>query len=138
MVLGKQYSMEDIQIILFGKKVTAITNVEYGHKQDKKFQRGTGTKPISFTNGEYNGTGEITMLQSEFEALQRSFPKGKSITDAPPSDITCSYGMEGDTKPVTDIVKNCLFTEVKKAMKNDNGHMEVKLPFICSEVVYNS
>lgn len=138
MLNGKQYDFEDIKVKLFDKEIIGITAIEYGNKQDPQFQYGVGKHPISYTKGKYEASGEITILQSELESIQRSLQKGQSLTDIPPFDVVVSYGMEGDTTPVTDILKSCFFTEVKKGMKTGGEAMEVKLPLKISNIRYNS
>jgi hypothetical protein len=138
MIQGKEYDFEDIKVKIFDKEPIGVTSVKYGHKQETKLQHGTGKHAISYTRGKYEATGEIGLLQSEFEAMQRTLPKGKSLTDIPPFDITVSYAMEGDTNAVTDILKGCFFTEVSKELKTGGEAMEIKLPIIVTRILYNA
>jgi hypothetical protein len=137
MVQGKEYDFEDIKVKIFDKEPIGITAVKYGHKQETQLQHGRGKTAIAYTRGKYEATGEIGLLQSELEAIQRTLPKGKSLTDIPPFDITVSYAMEGDTNAVTDILKGCFFTEVSKELKAGGTAMEVKLPLVITQVLYN-
>lgn len=138
MIRGKEYDFEDIKIKMFDKEPVGITGVNYGHKQDTQLQHATGKFATSYTRGKYEANGEVSMLQSEFEAIQRTLQKGQTLTDIPPFDITVSYAIEGDTTPVTDILQSCFFTEVKKEMKTGGEAMEIKLPIKITRIMYNS
>jgi hypothetical protein len=138
MIKGKEYDFEDIKIKLFDKEPIGITGIKYGHKQEAKFQHGMGKHAISYTKGKYEATGELSLLQSELEALQRTLPKGKSLTDIPPFDITVSYAMEGDANTTTDTLKSCIITGLDKELKTGGEAMEVKLPMIITQILYNS
>jgi hypothetical protein len=137
MINGKEYDMEDVQLRLLGRRVFGCTAITYGNTQEKIKHYGTSKVPVSYSREGYEASGEITLLQSEFEAIQKALPRGKSLTDIAPFDITVTYAMEADPDPVTDVLKGCQFNSVEKSLTAGEGGMEVTLPLHVMFIEYN-
>ena len=136
--LLREFGHQDIKLRLFGVSLNGLVGVSYKDKQGKKFFYGTGKKPVSYGNdGNYEASGELTMLHSEFLAVQSAFTEGKSFHDAAPSDITVTYEADGLVDTITDVLKGCIFEEQGKESKTGQSSMEIKLSFKCREIVYN-
>jgi len=109
-------------------RTVEFTGVKYSVKKEKNFVRGRGNKPLSIAHGNEEVTGEITLLQSEVEALSVAAKVAKptnKITDIS-FDIVVSYG---DDVVTTDILKGVEIEEYEKGMENGDPNMEVTLKF---------
>lgn len=136
MVNGFEYSWEDIQVVMLGKELIGITSVEYSSKKEHTNIYGKGAKPIAMGRGKEEHDAKITVLQSEMEALQSSLSKGSKLTDISPFDVTVSYAPEGG-KIVTDVIKYCRISEVRKGISQGDGNMTIDLPLVVGDVDYN-
>lgn len=137
---GVEYSWANIQFFFLGKPVFGCTGMEYTTKQEKKNVYATGFEPVARAKGPKTYEGSITLLQSEYEALQKAvkakLPNG-DLCDIEPFDITVSYIPSGDSvNIVTDTLQNCEFLEVKKQSKQGDMNMEVTLPLIIGGIVW--
>lgn len=139
MINGAEYSWEDIQVILPGKAlpVDGVTGIEYTVKKEHTNIYGRGDKPIATGRGKKEYSGSLSILQSELEALQASLAAGKDITDMAPFQITVAYAPEGGVIK-TDILKSVRFGEVKKGMKSGDPNMEIQIPLIIGDIVFNA
>lgn len=136
--LVREYGHQDIKCRLFGVSLSGITGIKYDDKQEKKFFFGAGKEAVSYgLDGNYEASGELTMLHSEYIAIQKAFPEGKTFTDAAPSDITVTFEADNVTDTITDVLKDCIFTGQGKESKVGQSGMEVKIPFKCRKIVYN-
>jgi hypothetical protein len=138
MINGNEYSWEDINVILPGSLVPAdgVTAIEYSEKKDHQNIYGRGAKPVAAGRGKVEFSGSITLLQSTVEAMQKGLPKGKSITSIAPFDITVGYLPDGGVATV-DTLKYCRFGEIKKGMKTGDPNMEIQIPLIIGDILYD-
>ncbi len=124
----KQYGWKDITVVIGGKVIPGITNVEYNQKQDNKYLYGRGNNPHEILEGNNEFDGKIELWQSELEALTLTAPN-KDITKLR-FDIVVSYTPEDDGIIVTDVMKQCKITEVKKGQKQGDTHSLHELPLM--------
>jgi hypothetical protein len=132
-----EYSWADIEVVMLGRPVIGITSVMYKTSRGKTNVYGRGKKPVARVRGQEEYEASITLNQSEVEALQQSVGKGKKLTDIPPFDITIVYAPENSVQLTTDVLRFCEFTEVEKALNNQQDNMEVTLPLIVGDIDYN-
>lgn len=119
-------------------RVIDILAIEYDYKKDHKNIKGRGNRVVGMARGDEGPEGcKITVLQSDFEAMQASLPKGKTLVHLAPFDITCSYAPEGG-EIKTDILKYCRVKSQKKGMKQGDGNMTVDLDLEVAEIEYNA
>ena len=128
MVNTREYEWADITAVLAGRNVTGFRAVKYSHKQEKELLHAKGNKPIGIQRGNKTYDGEITVLQSEYEAMKKA--AGGDILDAS-FDMIVSYGnaTKGDTI-TTDALIGCEFTEDSTEWKQGDKFQEKALPFI--------
>jgi len=128
MVNTREYEWSDISVVLAGRNVTGLRGVKYSTKQEKELLHAKGNKPVGIQRGNKTGEGEITLLQSEYEALRKA--AGGDILDAS-FDMMVSYGnpSNGDTI-TTDIIIGCEFTEDNTEWKQGDKYQEKTLPII--------
>jgi len=134
---SKQFAWANIRIVLFGRVVLGIRSVKYSVKQEKEAVYGMGDKPHSIQSGNKTFEGEIGLLQSELEAIQRAAGTGFDVTDIPPFDIQISYVDNSSGVIISDTIKFAEFTENEKGMSQGDKFMEITLPFVALDVQYN-
>ena len=115
-------------VVLAGRLVTGLRGVKYSAKQEKELLHAKGNKPHSIQRGNKTYDGEITLLQSEYEALSQA--GGGDILDAS-VDIVAAYGnpSAGDVV-TTDMLIGVEFTEDNTEWKQGDKFQEKTLPFI--------
>lgn len=134
---SNEYAWVDAHIVMLGRPVAGITGFKYKISRTKTNIYAGGSKAYARTRGNEEPEGEISILQSELEAIQAGLPRGQKITDIPPFDIVYSYSAEIGGKIVTDIAKGVEFTELEKGMAQNASHMEITLPVIIGDIEYN-
>ncbi len=129
---SKQYSWADMSIAFGGKILEGITEVEYTEKTEKEFLYGRGNKPHHIVRGNTSYEGKITLWQSELEAITRDAPnKDPMLLDF---NIVISYAPSDGGQIVTDVLKGCQFTEIKKGQKQGDKNMLVELPIMFVDI----
>ena len=128
MVNTREYEWSDVTVVLAGRLVTGLRGVKYSAKQEKELLHAKGNKPHSIQRGNKTYDGEITLLQSEYEALKKA--SGGDILDAS-MDIVAAYGnpSAGDVV-TTDMLIGVEFTEDNTEWKQGDKFQEKTWPFI--------
>lgn len=128
MVDTREYEWSDVTVVLAGRLVTGLRGVKYSAKQEKELLHAKGNKPHSIQRGNKTYDGEITLLQSEYEALRQA--SGGDVLDAS-VDIVAAYGnpSAGDVI-TTDMLIGVEFTEDNTEWKQGDKFQEKTLPFI--------
>lgn len=128
MVNTREYEWSDVTVVLAGRLVTGLRGVKYSAKQEKELLHTKGNKPHSIQRGNKTYDGEITLLQSEYEALRKA--SGGDILDAS-MDIVAAYGnpSAGDVV-TTDVLVGVEFTEDNTEWKQGDKFQEKTLPFL--------
>ena len=136
--MTREYSGKDVQVSALGRPI-AVTEIKYKASQEKKNKHVLGRKvPYAKIVGRKEYEGEMVLPQSELEALQRSLPAGKDPLDIAPFDVVVIYIDEVSNVIVTDILKDCVFTELEKGMKQDDDSMDVSMPLSIGKIIYNA
>ena len=138
---GRQYEWADISLILGGRDVVGLRGIKYKEKQEKELLYGKGNQPLSVQKGNRAYEGEITLLQSELETLKllaRQQTGRSSVLGLNLNAVVC-YGnpLHGDAM-ITDRLYGIQFTEEEKSMAQNDGKMEITLPFICTDIQYQT
>ncbi len=134
---SKEYAWVNVQVVLFGRIVIGIRGIKYKVSQEKEAVYGMGNKPLGIQSGNKTYEGEIMLLQSELEAIQRAAGVGNDVCDIPGFDIQVSYADRVSGIIVNDIVKFAEFTEAEKGMNQGDKFMEISLPFIALDIQKN-
>jgi hypothetical protein len=137
MINGNQYAWEDVEVVLKGRPLIGVIAVDYETETEKKNIYGRGKKAQYRGRGRESNTATITVLQSELEALQRTLKKGQKLTDIEPFDVVVSYASKRGGAITTDVIKDCEFIKVKKAIKEGDPNMEIPLELIVGDIEYN-
>ena len=80
MVNTREYEWSDVTVVMAGRPVTGLRGVKYTAKQEKEALHAAGNKPVSIQRGNKTYEGEVTLLQSEYEALK--IASGGDLLDA--------------------------------------------------------
>jgi hypothetical protein len=129
---SREYEWGDFTLILGGRDLTGIRGIKYTEKVEREAVYAKGRDAHSIQTGNSAVEGEISVLQSEYEALV--IAGGGSIMGLS-VDALASYGnpSTGDSI-ITDKVVGIRFTEFSKEFKQGDKFMEMKLPFIALRV----
>ncbi len=125
---SREYEWSDVNVVAAGRPVTGIRGVKYSSKQEKEALHAKGNKPHSIQRGNKTYDGELTVTQSEYEALRAA--GGGDILDIS-IDIVVAYGnpSKGDVI-TTDLLMGAEFTEDNTEWKQGDKFQEKSLPFI--------
>ena len=128
MVNTREYEWSDVTVVLAGRLVTGLRGIKYGAKQEKELLHAKGNKPHSIQRGNKTYDGEITLLQSEYEALRKA--SGGDILDAS-MDSVAAYGNPTAGEVITtEMLIGVEFTEDSTDWKQGDKFQEKTLPFI--------
>lgn len=138
---GRQYEFADMSLILGGRDVCGLRGIKYSEKQEKEALYGKGNKPISIQKGNVSYEGEISLTQSELETLKLLAKEqtGRSSIIGLNLNAIVAYGnpLKGDAM-ITDRLFGIQFTEDAKEMKQGDKFMDITLPFICTDIEYQT
>lgn len=128
MVNTREYEWSDVTVVMDGRLITGLRGVKYSAKQEKELLHAKGNKPHSIQRGNKTYDGEITLLQSEYEALKQAC--GGDILDAS-VDVVAAYGNPSAGDVVTiDVLVGVEFTEDNTEWKQGDKFQEKTLPFL--------
>lgn len=132
---SKEYEWSDITAIVAGRPVTKIRAISYVKKQEKEALYAKGNKPHSIQRGNKSYETNLTLLQSELEAIEAA--SGGDVLDAS-FNVVVSYGnpSKGDVIK-TDLVEGNEITEVPKGMNQGDKFSEHELPGIALNIKNN-
>lgn len=125
---SREYEWADIDVVMAGRPVTGIRGIKYNTKKEKELVYAKGNKPHAVQSGNYDHSGEITVLQSEYNALRQA-AKGDILSVS--LDIVVAYGnpTRGDVI-TTDILVGVEFTEDNTEWKQGDKFQEKTIPFV--------
>lgn len=137
LINGQEYTWSNVSAIILGQPVIGITGVSYKTKKSKTALFASGTHPKSIQHGRRESDGTLTILQSEFIALNRSV-KAAGYRDLLDVDLDIIVMYSDDLGAVTiDKIIKASFTELPAEMKEGDANMSVALPFIAMRIDYN-
>ena len=134
-----QYAWKNLNIIILGRIITGITDVEYTPERNVEAIYGAGDKPQFLGEGNKSYSGSIELLQNEYEALVEEAKKqgGDSVCDLE-ADIVINYlpkePAQALLKMVTDRVVGAKFTSAGKKLTQGDTHQKISLPFVALDV----
>jgi hypothetical protein len=130
MINGTEYAFEDVKISFLGRSLRGFVSFSYGANKAYTNIHGRGNVPIKRGRGKKDAEpARLTILQSEFEAIQAAMPAGTDVTDLAPFNFVVAYAPLGG-QMVTDIVPYAQVTRYAKGMTTDDGNMTIDLEMI--------
>ncbi len=119
-------------VALAGRVVTGLRGVKYSMKQEKELLYGKGNKPMAIQHGNVDYSGEVTITQTEYEALKVAC--GGNVLAAN-FDIVVCYGDPSKGLPnITDTLLNCEITEDNTEWTQGDKFQEKTLPIIFLDI----
>lgn len=138
MINGVEYGFEDVKINTLGRSLVGFTGFEYGATKEHSNVHGRGNQPVAMARGKKDAKpAKLTILQSEFEAMQRSAPAGTDPTDWAPFEVTVCYQMESG-QLVTDIVPFCRVSDYTKGLSTGDANMTIDLSLVTGIPILNA
>jgi hypothetical protein len=133
-----EYSWRDLKVSMLGRVFEGITDVQYKKDEDKKPIYGRGNKTKNIQRGNQKCTGDISLRQSEVEAMLLAAKAVRPTADILDLifDIQIQYVIEGSADIVRDRVVAAQFTTIPKGMKQGDSNMEIKLSFLAEDILY--
>jgi len=130
---SREYGWSDLTAVFGGRDLTGIRGVKYTEKIEREPLFAKGRYPHSIQSGNVSVEGEITMLQSEHEALIKA--GNGSILNLKGLDLIVSYGdaTAGDAV-ITNRIENLYVTESGDELKQGDKNMEITLPFLATRI----
>jgi len=132
-----EYAWKDIEVVIMGRPLARILEVEYTTEVEKKHIYGRGKKALGIQDGNEKVSGQITIGQSELEAMIRKAQEvkpGGKVTDI---SFNVNVAYRQDTDIIRDRIVGFSITQIPKAMKQGDSDMVVKLPFLALDCEYN-
>lgn len=130
---SRQYEWADLTLILGGRDLTGIRGVKYTEDIEREAVFAKGRNAHSIQSGNITVTGEIRVLQSEYEALVAA--GGGSVLSLS-LDGLFSYGNPATGNALTtDRVETIRFTSGAKEINQNDKFQEITLPFVALRLV---
>lgn len=133
---SEEYAWKDLKIVLGGRPVTGFRGLKFKTERTTTDIYASGDEPHTRTKGNKAYTGEITLLQSEIEALLEAVPRGKDLTDITFS-ITAAFAASITGRIKVHNLINCDITEFEMGMEQNDPNMVVTLPLMIGKILYN-
>jgi hypothetical protein len=129
--MAKEIEWSDVKISINGVLVTKARGCTYQPAQEKEHLHAAGTEPISIQRGNRTYTGTLSLLKGQVDTLNRAViaAGGKDLLDAT-FVIVIEYPGQGDRLPQIDTLTGCEFTELPKAIQQNEKFMQIDLPFL--------
>ncbi len=134
---SQEYSYANVDVFFKGRSIAGLRGIKYKASQDKEPLHARGNEPYSIQRGNKTYEGELKVLQSELEAIQREAGKGKDLTDLRGLSLVVTYRPEEGLPLVTDSIEYFEFKETEKGLSQGDKFMEVTLPFIALKINFN-
>lgn len=129
---SREYEWADLTLILGGRDVTGIRGIKYSEKVELEPLHAKGRHAHSIQTGNSLIEGEVTMLQSEYEALVVS---GKGSIMSLSLDALVAFGNPLSLDAIVkDRIVGIRFSESSKEIKQGDKFMEMTLPFMALRV----
>lgn len=132
---GKLIGWNDTTVNMLGRDVEGITELEYNDTVALENAYGQGKFPVGRGEGNYEAKASITLYVEETNAIQRSLPPGKRLSDIAPFDIVVEY--EYNDLKVKDRIHNCQFTGRSIAVKQGDKTIANKHELVVSHIGWN-
>lgn len=126
---GKLYSWAQISLGIDGVPVIGVRAIRYGDKETKDNVWGGGKYAVGYGDGQISCEASITLLMDEVVPLQNASPTGR-LQDLAPFDVTVCYMHPTSSKVVTDVIRDCQFTENARDWSSGDTSEDVDLPLL--------
>lgn len=125
-----EFKWADVQITMQGRVVTRARGVKFTIKKDKEYFYGRGEDPHTIQSGNKTPEGEITLAQSEVEAMQANLSPHEDLTDLAGFDVTVAFVPKTTGKMSAYTLKGVEVTEDTRESKQGDKFNEITLPIM--------
>lgn len=132
-----EYAWKDIEVVMLGRPLARILEIEYTIDSEKKPIYGRGKKALGIQSGNEKAAGSITIGQSELEALIKKAKKIHPTIKITDLSFDVNIGYLAATEIIRDRVIGFTITNLPKSMKQGDTDMQVKLPFLALDIDYD-
>lgn len=137
LVNGNYYSFANIEWRIDGLFITGIKSVNYGHKVNSQFVRGTNPLPLGMTQGQYEPHADVELFRPQFNLLVAALGNGYMNVS---SSMTITYGNALDNAglpTVTDTLIGVKITQVELTNADGVDASSVKLTLMPLQILLN-
>lgn len=132
---SREYEWSDITLVLGKRDITGIRGVKYSEEIELEPLFAKGRHAHSIQRGNIACKGELTVLQSELEAMIKA-GKG-SLFNLKGLNAIVSYGNLANGDAITtDRIESIYFSISEKELQQGAKFMEVKLSFLATRVAH--
>lgn len=129
------YAWKEVSVVMLGRALTGIQGVTYTPATEKELVYGSGSQPLAVKAGNKSVSGEIMLLQYEYEALDAAVKAAlgpdKDVMDVQ-LDIVVAYGDGATAK--THVIVGASFEEAPLGMEQNDKFMQITMPFVALSV----
>lgn len=129
---GRLVGWNNITMRFLDRNLEGITEAEYDDNVEMDNEGGAGKYPVGYTEGNYRAKFSVTLFSEEQQRLLDSIPPGMRIQDIPPFPSIMEYDRNG--RIVKDVVQNCKFKNMGRAIKQGDGKIVYKHEILCSHI----
>jgi len=133
---GRLTGWNNVTVVLFGRELEGITEIEYDDEYDDKLAYGMGEQPIGKESGNYEPKVGINFYVEEILAVQSKLPPGGHLRDIPDFSVVVEYEYQG--RIFKDIIEGVSFKGNTRASKQGEGKIMVKPPMLCTGIIWNA
>lgn len=133
LINGKAYDWVQVIATINGTELNGVKKIDYSEKQEKANNYGAGGRPVSRGAGRIEAEASITIDMTEAEKLTQSAPN-RNLLEVPMFDVTVTFENAG--KVVTNIIKNCEFTNNMRGLEEGATGVEVELELLPSHIIW--
>jgi hypothetical protein len=133
MANSKEYSWKNLTVVILGKTITGIQNIEYKVTKEKDYVRGRGNEPLGIQNGNKSYEGSMELLRSEYDLLvlaAKAANPNYDVTDISFDIIECFELPSVPNKINTNVLAGAEFKEASFKMGQGDMTAMVTLPFM--------
>lgn len=125
---GREYEWGDLTLILGGRDIAGFRGIKTSKKVEREAIHAKGRKPRSIQSGNFDYSGEITMLLSDFQALQTA--GDGSILSLMLDSLLCYGDPAAGNAMTTKRIESLMFTAEEEEWKQGDKFSEITVPFI--------
>ena len=132
---GRLIGWNNVTVVLFGRELEGITDIEYDDEYDDKLAYGAGEEVIGIESGNYTPKVGVTFYAEEIFAIQSKLPPGENLRSIPQFAIIVEYEYNGVI--MKDVIQ-ATFKGNARSLKQGEGKTMVKPPMLCIGISWNA
>ena len=130
---GRLYSWAQIRLGIAGVPTNLMRAIRYSDKENIEPVPAGGKRAVGYGDGKIECEASITLLMDNVVELQNASPTGR-MQDLGLFDITVCYMHPVSSKVVTDVIRDCHFTDNSRDWSTGDTFEEVDLPIVTPQI----